>query len=198
MKINYGEDFYMYNVIAIEREYGSGGHEIAEKLAKRLGFELYDRSVVVETCKRLGIPYEQVSAMDEQNPVNTFFKPSKDSMTLEEKIYNTEKEIILEAAERTKCVFVGRAACEILKDQEVLKVFITADKDFRLDRTVNVENISPSEAEDVMKKFDKKREKFFASHSEGSWGARNYFDIILNSGHIGINTCVDVLEALAK
>ncbi len=188
----------MYGLIAFEREYGSGGHEIAEKLAKRLGYELYDRNVVVETCKRLGIPYEQVSAMDEQAPVNTFFKPSKEYASLEEQIFDTEKKIILEAAAKSKCVFIGRAAGEILKDQNCLKVFITADKDFRLNRTLNVEKISSDEAEEVMKKFDKKREKFFAAHSKAKWGASDYFDLILNSGRIGIDECIDALEALAK
>ena len=188
----------MYDYITIERSYGSGGHEIAEKLAKRLGFELYDRNVVVETCKRLGIPYEQVSAMDEQNPVNTFFKSSKEHASLEEKIYNTEKEIILEAAEKGGGVFVGRAACEVLKEKNCLKVFITADKDFRMNRTLNVERISPNEAEDVMKKFDKKREKFFTAQSGAKWADPIYFDLILNSAHIGIDECVDALEGVVK
>ena len=188
----------MYDFITIEREYGSGGHEIAEKLAKSLGYELYDRNVVVETCKRLEIPYEQVSAMDEQNPVNTFFKSSKEHLTLEEQIYNTEKEIILEAASKHKCVFVGRCACEILKDKKCLKVFITADRDFRMNRTLNVENISAGAAEDVMKKFDKKREKFFAAHSGAKWASSEYFDLILNSGRIGVDECVKALESLVK
>ena len=188
----------MYDYITIERQYGSGGHEIAEKLAKELGYELYDRNVVVETCKRLGIPYEQVSAMDEQNPVNTFFKPSKDNATLEEKIYNTEKEIILEAMEKHKCVFVGRCACEILKDKNVLRIFITADHDFRLQRTLNVEKISANQANDVMTKFDKKREKFFVAHAGTKWASPEYFDLIINSGRIGVEASVKVLEALAR
>ena len=188
----------MYDFITIERQYGSGGHEIAETLAKKLGYGLYDRNVVVETCKRLDIPYEQVSAMDEQNPVNTFFKSSKDNTTLEEKIYHTEKEIILEATEKQKCVFVGRCACEILKEKNVLRVFITADHDFRLQRTLNVEKISANQAEDVMKKFDKKREKFFVAHADAKWASPEYFDLILNSGRIGVEACVKALEALAR
>ncbi len=188
----------MYDFITIEREYGSGGHAIAEALAEKLGYELYDRNVVVETCKRLEIPYEQVSSMDEQNPVNTFFKSSKDNTTLEEKIYDMEKQIILEAAEKHKCVFVGRCASEILKEKKPLRVFVTADHAFRLERTLNVEKISSGEAEDVMKKFDKKREKFFVAHAGARWASPEYFDLILNSGRIGVEGCVEALAALAK
>ncbi len=188
----------MYELITIEREYGSGGHEIAETLAAKLGYELYDRNVVVETCKRLEIPYEQVSSMDEQNPVNTFFKSSKDNTTLEEKIYDMEKQIILEASEKHKCVFVGRCASEILKEKKPLRVFVTADHDFRLRRTLDVEKITAGEAEDVMKRFDKKREKFFVAHAGARWASPEYFDLILNSGRIGIEACAAALEALAR
>ena len=64
----------MYDYVAIERKYGSGGHEIADKLAKKLGYQLYDRGVVVETCRRMGLPYDQVAGMDEQTPVKALFK----------------------------------------------------------------------------------------------------------------------------
>jgi cytidylate kinase len=117
----------MYEYITIERKYGSGGHEIADKLAKKIGYRLYDRGVVVETCKRMGLSYEMVSGMDEQTPVKAIFKaPGQEHLSLEEQIYNTEAEIIKEAAEQPGCIFVGRCASEILKDKKVLRVFITA------------------------------------------------------------------------
>ena len=111
----------MYDYIAIERTYGSGGHKIAEQLAKKLNYRLYDRSVVVETCKRMGLDYDVVSGMDEQNPVKTFFNAPGDNPSMEEKIYNTEVDIIKEAAEQPGCVFVGRGASEILKDKRFLR-----------------------------------------------------------------------------
>ncbi len=189
----------MYDYITIERKYGSGGHEIAAALSKRLNYRLYDRGVVVETCKRMGLSYDQVSAMDEQTPVKTLFKaPGSDYASLEEKIYNTEMEVIREAAEEPGCIFVGRCASEILKDKKCLKVFITATDDYRMKRTINVEKIEVDKADDVMKKFDKKREKFFTSHSGRKWGSPEYFDLILNAGELGEEGCVALLETLAK
>ena len=190
----------MYDFICIEREYGSGGHSIAEKLAKRLNFDLNDHSVVVETCKRMGLSYDMVSQMDEQNPIKPIFKSKEmdGHLSLEDQIYNTEVAVIQEAAEKGKGIFVGRSAGEILKDKNCLKVFICADKGFRYDRTLNVENIDSDKAESVMQKFDKRREKFFTTHSGAKWGSSDYFDLVLNSGHLGIDTCVDILENLAK
>ena len=189
----------MYEYITIERKYGSGGHHIAEALAKRLGYRLYDRGVVVETCKRMGLSYDQVSGMDEQTPIKPIFKaPGNEHLSMEEQIYNTEVDIIREAAEKPGCVFVGRCASEILKDKKCLKVFITADDDYRLDRSITVEKNEKDKAEDVMKKFDKKREKFFTTHSSGKWGSPDYFDIVINSTHLSEEDCVALLEALAK
>ena len=188
----------MYDYITIERKYGSGGHSIAEKLAKKLNYRLYDRCVVVETCKRMGLSYDQVSGMDEQTPIKAFFKAPGENLSMEEKIFNTEVEIIREAAEQPGCIFVGRCASEILKDKKCLRVFITADEPYRKGRAVTVEGIEGAKAEEVMRKFDKKREKFFQLHSGEKWGSSEYFDLILNSGQLGEDACVTLLEALAK
>ena len=189
----------MYDYITIERNYGSGGHGIAAKLAERLNYRLYDRSVVVETCKRMGLSYDQVSGIDEQTPIKPIFKaPGNDYMSMEEKIYSTEVDVIREAALAPGCVFVGRCASEILKDKKCLKVFITADKNYRLDRSIKVEKNPSDKAEEVMKKFDKKREKFFTSHAGDNWASPEYFDLIINSGAIGEDACVAMLEALVK
>ena len=190
----------MYDYITIERKYGSGGHEIATALAERLKYQLYDRGVVVETCKRMGLNYEMVSSMDEQNPIKPIFKAkgSDNHLSLEEQIYNTESEIIREAAENPGCVFVGRCASEILKDKKCLRIFITAADDYRMKRALEVEKLDADKAEDIMKKFDKKREKFFTTHSGAKWASPDYFDLIINSGKLGTEACVDMLEQLIK
>ncbi|MCR5416318.1 MAG: cytidylate kinase-like family protein [Pseudobutyrivibrio sp.] len=189
----------MYDYITIERKFGSGGHSIAAKLAEKLGYRLYDRSVVVETCKRMGLSYDVVSGMDEKTPIKPIFKaPGPDYVSLEDQIYNTEVDIITEAAKDTGCVFVGRCASEILKDKKCLRVFITADVEFRKNRAINVEKIAPDKADDYMRKFDKKREKFFTMHSGERWGSPEYFDLIINSGKIGEDEAVALLESLVK
>ena len=189
----------MYECITIERRYGSGGNQIARELAKKLGYGLYDRNVLEETCKRLELPYAAISGLDEQAPPKTIFKVSGDDYKfMEERIFQTESEIIRDAAKEGGCVFVGRCASEILKDKRCLRVFITASQSFRLDRITSVERIPADQAESTMRKMDAKREKFFSAYCDAKWGSSGYFDMILNSGKLGRETCVEVLAAACR
>ena len=189
----------MYDYITIERSYASGGNEIAKELAKRLGYRLYDHNVVVETCKQLNLPYNMISEMDEQVPVKTIFNvPGEKYLSMEEQIFNKEKEIIEKAAEEPGCIFVGRCASEILKEKKCLRVFITAPDAYRAKRTETVEKIPKDQVQKTMRKFDTKREKFFTTHSGAKWGSSDYFDIILNSETLGMETCVALLQAAAE
>lgn len=189
----------MYEFITIERSYASGGHQVATELAKKLNYRLYDHEVLVETCRRLDMPYIMIADMDENIPAKNPFAVRGDKyLPLEEQIFNTEKEIILDAVKEPGCIFVGRCACEILKDYKCLKVYITADKDFRMNRAIEVEKIEPNNVEKMMQKFDTRREKYFSAHANTKWGAPEYFDMILNSGELGIDACVDILSAACQ
>ncbi len=188
----------MYEYVAFERQYGSGGQEIATKLARRLGYQLYDRGVLVETCKRMDMDYTYIAKLDETAPSKLFFRSPGSTLSLEEQIFETEKVILLEAAEKPGCIFVGRCASEVLKDKKVLRVFVTADDEYRLERAINVEDFPPDEAEGMMRKIDKRREKFFNAHAGNNWRSPEVFDVILNSGRLGIDACVDLLEGIVR
>ena len=186
----------MYDYITIERSYACGGHHIATILSKKLNFTLYDHNVLVETCKRLDMPYKMIQNMDEQLPIKTPFQTRGGKhLTLQEQIYNTESEIIREAAKEKGCIFVGRCASEILKDYNCLRVFITADLDFRQGRALNVEKLAPDNIKAAMHQHDVRRQKFFTAMSHAKWGDTEYFDIVLNSGKLGIEACADILAA---
>ena len=188
----------MYDYVTFERQYGSGGQEIATKLSKRLNYQLYDRSVLVETCKRMDVAYSYISQLDETAPSKLFFRAPGTALSLEEQIFEVEQEVIREAAEKPGCIFVGRCASEVLKDKKVLRVFVTADDEYRLYRAVEVEKFSPDLAEGQMRKTDKRREKFFNAHAGNNWRSPEYFDIILNTGRLGIDACVDLLEGIIR
>lgn len=189
----------MYDFITIERSYASGGHQIATELSQKLGYRLYDHKVLVETCKRLDMPYNMIVDMDEQVPIKTPFKvPGNKYLSLEEQIFNTEKEIILDAAKEPGCIFVGRCASTMLNDKKCLKVFITADAAFRKDRALKVEKLDPANADKTISKFDARRKKFFTTYAHSQWGTPEYFDIVLNSGQLGVEACGDILVAACK
>lgn len=200
----------MYKIITMEREFASGGNEIGRRVAKKLGMELYDRNILVEAAKRLEIPAIYIEELEETAPGSIIFNLSKTAigggtrkehanLPLSERLFLEEKKIIEEIVEKRDCVIVGRCASHILKDRsDCLKVFVHADKQYRLNRAIETEKLSKGEAEDFLRKSDKRRSGFYNSHTGLNWGDMENFDICLDSASLGIDTCVDVLVAMVK
>ena len=158
----------MYKIITMEREFASGGNEIGRRVAKELGIELYDRNILVEAAERLGIPPIYIGNLEETATGSIIFNLSKTAIggnkkynpniPMSEKLFLEEKSIIEEIVEKQDCVIVGRCASFILKDRpDCLKVFVHADKDFRIRRAIETEKLAESEAEDFLRKSDKRR-----------------------------------------
>ena len=116
-----------------------------------------------------------------------------------ERLFLEEKSIIEEIVRKEDCVIVGRCGSYIFKDRpDCLKVFVYADKDYRIDRTMREEKVSGEEAEELLKKSDKRRSSFYNTHTGQEWGQMQHFDLCLDSGKIGIDRCVEILEAAVK
>lgn len=199
----------MYKIITMEREFASGGNEIGRRVAKKLGIELYDRNILVEAAKRLDIPAIYVEELEETAPGSIIFNLSKTAiggsrkdnlnLPMSERLFLEEKKIIEEIVEKQDCVIVGRCASFILKDRaDCLKVFVHADKDYRLKRAIEAEKLSKNEAEEFLRKSDKRRSGFYNAHTGLKWGDMEHFDICLDSGSLGIDCCVDVLAGMMK
>ena len=197
----------MYKIITMEREFASGGQEVCRRVAKKLGIELHDRNILVEAAKRLDIPPIYIGDLEETAPGSIIFNLSKtaiggvrkdsSNLPLSEKLFLEEKAIIEEIVEKHDCVIVGRCGSFIFKDRpDCLKVFVYADKDYRIERAIKAENIAPSEAEEFLRKSDKRRSNFFDTHTGWKWGDMSKFDICLNSRALGIDTCVDILAGI--
>lgn len=199
----------MYKIITMEREFASGGNEIGRRVAKKLGIELYDRNILVEAAKRLDIPAIYVEELEETAPGSIIFNLSKTAiggnhknnpnLPMSERLFQEEKKIIEEIVEKQDCVIVGRCASFILKDRaDCLKVFVYADKEYRLKRAIEEEKLSQHEAEEFLRKSDKRRSGFYHTHTGLKWGDRENFDICLDSGSLGMDCCVDVLAGMMR
>lgn len=196
---------FMYRYITIEREYASGGNEIGRRLAQELGYDFFDRNILTEAAKRLDIPAMYISKLEETKTDSFLFNLAQTALggsgardlPLAERLFQEEKAIIEEAAQKGSCVIVGRCAGEILKEySSCLRVFICADYKKRIERAVKIENLTPGEAEETLKDFDRKRSSFYRAHSGLIWGSRENFDLILNSSRLGIDTCIQILRNL--
>ena len=199
----------MYQIITMEREFASGGNEIGRRVAKKLGIELYDRNILVEAPKRLEIPPIYIGDLEETAPGSIIFNLSKTAiggsrkdnpnLPLSEKLFLEEKKIIEEIVEKQDCVIVGRCASFILKDRsDCLKVFVHADKNYRIRRAVETEKLAESDAEDFLRKSDKRRSSFYNTHTGWKWGDMTKFDLCLNSGSMGLDACVELLAGIMK
>lgn len=192
----------MYHIIAIERSYASGGNEIGEKLAKALGYKLFDRNILIEAAKNLNISPLYIENLEETSSGSFIFNLSKsakgnaneNSLPMAEKLFAEEKRIIEKAADDGGCVIVGRAAGYILKDRkDCLRVFVHADDEQRIQRTIEREKISRADAENALKKTDKRRKGFYDSVTKWEWGNPEYFEMCLDSGKLGIELCTRIL-----
>ena len=193
----------------MEREFASGGNEIGRRVAKKLGIELYDRNILIEAAKRLELPAIYVEQLEETAPGSIIFNLSKtaiggihkdsSNLPMAERLFLEEKKIIEEIVEKQDCVIVGRCASYILKDRpDCLKVFVHADKQYRLQRAIETEKLAKDEAEEFLRKSDKRRSGFYNVHTGWKWGDMERFDICLDSGSLGIDCCVDVLAGMMR
>ena len=200
----------MYRIITIERQFASGGHEIGRRVAKELGYEFYNQEILAQVAKKLQIPAMYIGELEEassgskllnlsQSPLGGSNKKKGKVPPMAEQIFLEEKNIIENISKEGPCVIVGRSAGYILKDREdCLNVFIHADKEARLRRAIEFEKIKAEEAEAALKKMDKRRKEFYKTHTEWSWGEKEFFELCLDSGTLGLDLCTELLVLAAK
>ena len=198
----------MYRIITIERPYASGGSEIGKKLAEALGYKLFDRNILVEAAKNLDVPQIYINNLEETSSGGFIFNLAKtskgnaneNSLPMAEKLFAEEKRIIEKAADEGGCVIVGRAAGYILRNRkDCLRVFVHADKEFRIQRAIEKEGINRADAESTIKKIDKRRKGFYDSVTEWKWGNPEFFEVCLDSSKLGVELCTKLLtEAVLK
>lgn len=193
----------MNKIITISRQYGSGGREIGDKLAKRFGVPFYDHALIEMAAKESGFS-EKYFEDPEKNATNSFLYSIVRGMqyqyrnatpwSLEETVYTTQSDIIRKIAEEGPCVIIGRCADYILSDyDDVIKIFIHADMDFRIERAIKIDSIDPNQAREHVRKKDKRRMNYYNYHSDTKWGDALNYHLCLDSGLCGIDTAVDII-----
>mgnify|MGYP005924525805 CR=1 FL=1 len=196
-----------HRIITIEREYASGGREIGEMIAERLGIPCYNREILQMASERCNVSMEYLETAEEAAPKSflyTLMLTSSPTRTIEEnlplsdKVYIIETNIIRELAEKEPCVIVGRCADFILQDRtDCLKVFVHADMKFRADRIVRVYGEREKSPEVRLKEKDKRRAAYYRFYTDMNWGNAANYHIALDSGVIGIEKCAELIESLA-
>ncbi len=188
-------------IISVGREFGSGGHVIAEALAKRFGLELYDINILREIAVERNIDVSNLTKYDEV-PKKRFISRNVRgySNSPEENIANLQFEYLQKkAAEGKSFVVVGRCSEAILKEYKgLVSIFILADKECKVNRVKEIRSITAQEAEAVMQRHDKKRKEYHNYYCTGKWGDSRNYDISINSSRLGIEKTTDYLESYIR
>jgi len=190
-------------VITIGREFGSGGREIGEKLAKKLGIAYYDRNILDLVAQKSGIDKKYLEVEDEKasNPFDEPYVPHwLDTGTLSERLFRMQSKIIKEKAQEESCVIVGRCSDVILREREdAFHIFVFAPIEYRIDRVMELFQIDDRErARKIVKKADKARKTYYQYYTDEKWGSREGKDLLINSSTCGINGTVEMIIKLLE
>lgn len=165
-------------IVTIGREFGTGGRQIATELAALLGVKLYDRQLLDTIKDRYQMTQEEIDYVKSIKP-RWWYEPVSADM------YRDEEFLVLSLAHKESCVLLGRTGFHIFRNHpNAFKVFLMADRAFRIDNVARRENISPEQADALITKVDKARENFTKTFSGNTrYDARNY-DLVLNVANL--------------
>jgi hypothetical protein len=193
--------------LAIEREYGSGGTEIARQVAANTGVPCYGKEIIEHTSQTLQMPVDEIEKYEENvtgSILYTFYmmaqanSGSSDMLTKENRIFVAEQEEIRKLAKQGNAVFLGHCASEALKEEDgVIKVFIRcSDNDAKQERIIRDYGISKEQVDAVRERYDKKRANYYHANTNGKWKDYSSYDIVLDSAKIGIEGCAGILSGM--
>jgi len=183
-------------IITVGREFGSGGHIIAVKLAEHFGIQLLDSNILAEVAKKSNAREEYLKKYDE-SARNLFFSRTVNgfSNSPEEIIAQMQFDYIKQKSDAGESfVVIGRCADYILRENPALvRVFVLGDTEAKIKRTAEREGISEDKAKIRMEKADKRRKYFHNTHSENKWGDSRSYDITVNSSKLGLDSTAELL-----
>ena len=187
-------------IITIGREYGSGGHEIAERLAERLEIPFYDRQIDRIAAQQCGIPLSKMEAISRrmEHPglhglLDANYAMTGDALSPDEQLFVAQSQVIRQiAAGGESCVILGRCSDYLLYDDpNCFRIFIHARPDIRVRRTMAVFGVSEEEARRRMESADRARAQYYAHFTGREYGQQKWYHLGLDSGLLGTEESVE-------
>ena len=191
-------------IITISREFGSGGRFIGEEVAKKLGIAYYDKNIIGQIAEKSGLSPEYIQENAELSPKKGLFAYAFSGRVItgksvEDMVYEAQRNIILELAEKEPCVIIGRNADYILKDRDdVLNVFIHGDMPEKIKRITGLYNVKEKEAVKMMADTDKRRRTNYNFYTDQNWGKASNYTLCLNSSQLGYDRCEMIIMECVK
>lgn len=191
-------------IITISREFGSGGRFVGEEVAKKLGVAYYDKDIIGQIAKQSGFAPEYIKENAELSPKKGLFAyafSGRDitGKSVEDMVYEAQRKVILEIAEKESCVIIGRNADFILSDRnDVLNVFIHGDMPEKTQRIIGLYHVEEKEAVKMMADTDKRRMTNYNFYTDQKWGKASNYTLCLNSSQLGYDRCEKIIMECSK
>ena len=191
-------------IITISREFGSGGRFIGGEVAEKLGMKYYDKDIIAQIAEQSGFSPEYIQENAELSPKKGLFAyafSGRDitGKSVEDMVYEAQRNVILEIAEKESCVIIGRNADFILKDRDdVLNVFIHGDVPEKVKRICRLYHVTETDAVKMMADIDKRRMTNYRFYTEQKWGMAGNYSLTLNSSQLGYDNCEKIIMMCAK
>ena len=191
-------------IITISREFGSGGRFIGEEVAKKLGIAYYDKNIINEIAEKSGLSPEYIQENAELSPKRGLFAyafAGRDitGKSVEDMVYEAQRKVILDLAEKEPCVIIGRNADYILKDRDdVLNVYIHGDMPEKIQRICKLHNTSEADAVKMINDIDKRRMTNYRFYTDQKWGMAKNYTLSLNSSELGYDLCEKIIMDCKK
>lgn len=197
-------------IINIGRQFGSGGRAIGERLAEKMGFAFYDKELINLASKESGLGQEFFEKADEKSRFGLIggflgFRPGVNTDDFvnnylsNETLFKIQSDVIRQLAEEKPCVFVGRCADYILRDNPLAtNVFITADLPDRIRRVTERQGLPTDKVEDLLEKTDKKRAGYYNYYTNKKWGCAPSYHLCINSSLLEIDQTVDLIHHFVR
>lgn len=191
-------------IITISREFGSGGRFIGEEVAKKLGIAYYDKNIISQIAEKSGLAPEYIQESAELSPKKGLFAyalAGRDitGKSVEDMVYEAQRKVILELADKKPCVIIGRNADYILKDRDdILNIFIHGDMPEKIQRITRLYQVEEQEAVKMMTDTDKRRMTNYNFYTEQKWGKASNYTLCLNSSQLGYDRCEAIIIECAK
>lgn len=190
--------------IVIDRQYGSGGHEIGERLAEKLSYAFYDREIIQTAAGSTGYTPEFITRREERmtnsllyDLVTQMYAYSEEKSAPDDAIFKAESEVIRQAVDQGDCVIVGRCADRILKDHPCLKIFLSAPMDFRIKRIMERENVGEQEAKKMIQQNDRRRSEYYRYYTGKIWGMASNYHLCVDTS-TGYENALAMIESILK
>ena len=195
-----------HKIITIARQFGSGGHEVGERLSKLLQIPLYDRSLVEMAAEKMGLSPITVEEVDEaalHSFLSTYRIPKTPNdvtgygLPLNDSTYLTQTAIIETLAKEGPCIIVGRCGDYILRNYpDLIDVFLCASMEDRVKRIMERYELGERSAKEAIREMDKSRRQYYEKYTDRKWGDRSAHQVIFNVSLLGMENTVNAIRAM--